>query len=61
MATKSTKELQPGDKVRLESGKVVTITSKGPGMYLGSTLLEWSGNGQDNWGHIVKGDTIEVL
>jgi hypothetical protein len=61
MATKSPKELQPGDKVKLESGKVVTITRKGPGMYTGSTLLEWEGNGRDNWGHVFKGDTIEVL
>jgi hypothetical protein len=61
MPNKPAKDLQIGDKVKLDSGKVVTVTSMGPGMYKGSTLIHWKGSAKDNWGHVHLYDTIETV
>lgn len=41
--TKRADEVRPGDKVITESGKVVRITGKGPGMPKGTVMLLWDG------------------
>jgi hypothetical protein len=58
---KKASELSIGDEVKRDTGEVVTITHKGRGMITGAVLIEWNGNGSGNWGHLFKGDTVEVL
>lgn len=59
MNTKTGRELQPGDQVRLEDGRIVTLTRIGKGMFHGSRLLEWDKH--DEWAHLFTGETVEVL
>lgn len=60
MAVKTAKELSCGDKVKRDTGEVVTITHKGRGMITGATLIEWNGGGTGRWGHLFKGDSVDV-
>lgn len=61
MAEKKARQLSIGDKVQRDTGEVVTITRTGRAMMTGATLIEWNGGGSGNWGHLFKGDTVEVL
>ena len=61
MTLKTASELNVGDKVKRDTGEMVTITHKGRGMILGATLVEWNGGGADKWGHLFKGDAVEVV
>ena len=61
MATKTAQQLRIGDRVKRDDGEIVTVTHKGRGMIQGATLVEWDGGGTGRWGHLPKGETVDVL
>lgn len=54
--TKLAKNLMPGDKVKTESGLVVTITKISKGFYNNSVFITW----KDGWSNPMNDDEIEV-
>jgi hypothetical protein len=58
MKTKKVTELVKGDKVKLESGGIVTISSVEKGLLPNSKLLHYS-NGQ--WGCMRNNDEVEIF